>query len=1018
MIHQATESGSFRVEVAATSGRGTYQLVVDGVSVVERAPEVIGISPDPGQWLRDFPDVFRVTFSEQIAVDSVQADSLTVNDEPAVGVRVDGRVVEYQLATPAETVDGLYSVRLRAGGVRDLQGGSLAADFPSSFELDQAGPRILQTYWNGEPLPDTKRFLPGSLEFTADLSEDLFLLASARRGPLSPGADDVLLVNRANDSRLPADFVEYDPEEDRFTAHNRIEEGNYSLQLLAGPGAFEDRAGNALDGEPLGTSIDNTPTGDGAAGGDYRLDFVVDADVQSPNPFVREKPWASLISRSLDNRGFIHSATDQDALRFHLQAGELLSARVEAMQDATLTAQLWGDDTLYGSGFSASPGAVIELLPTRIPVDGFYELRITADRPTYFDVDLTRNAASERSLGDTDEQNELAIDDSFVALGSGRLAVIGYSELELGYSQISNPDQFIDISAFGTGLDLGDDDEATIVSAVGNRLMSAGKLTVANNGGLISGSGQNLSFQNLRLPTPSIDAALFPYWDDLGANGGDVYYAEQQVNGINTLIVQWQDRPHFLAAGDATFQVQLFETGNVLARFVYSDIQFGDARFDYGGSATIGVQLGPDLAFPFSYGALDNLTPVPPDHPVYDGDVVELFLVPDVDQYTMDLQGRAGQRIDILLSGLAGSDFSTAQLDLLDAEGNVLAAAVSDPLGAPLDNADLAILGFVVPDSLSGLFKVRVSSLVSGQYSLVVGDAIAFETEPNDGPQDPLRVLAADEKLVGYLTESEDLDRFAVDVTAGQTLSIMARTLFDRPHETPVNSLDLALRVLDSNGVVRATADADSLDGKTAQLQVTTPETARWTIEVVSSSGEGEYVLHLVTAPRVTSVRLGSSQWTESFRAAIDPAQTLGYPLDTGTAQLATLPWSNLDRIYLSFDEELAGFDASDLSLVGGNGSDYSPQIESVTYANRQAVIAPSSFLPIDKLLLVVHDRVTDREGNRLDGEWQDGTSSFPSGDGVPGGAFHFRLNVAPGDANQSGGVSIVDLGLLRDSLG
>ena len=45
--------------------------------------------------------------------------------------------------------------------------------------------------------------------------------------------------------------------------------------------------------------------------------------------------------------------------------------------------------------------------------------------------------------------------------------------------------------------------------------MPAGAVTIGNNGGLLKGRDRNLYSQNLSLPAPDIDAALFPFWDDL-----------------------------------------------------------------------------------------------------------------------------------------------------------------------------------------------------------------------------------------------------------------------------------------------------------------------------------------------------------------------------------------------------------------------------------------------------------------------------------------------------------------------
>ncbi len=56
---------------------------------------------------------------------------------------------------------------------------------------------------------------------------------------------------------------------------------------------------------------------------------------------------------------------------------------------------------------------------------------------------------------------------------------------------------------------------------------------------------------------------------------------------------------------------------------------------------------------------------------------------------------------------------------------------------------------------------------------------------------------------------------------------------------------------------------------------------------------------------------------------------------------------------------------------------------------------------------------VTDQAGHSLDGEWTNGASAWPSGDGIPGGDFQFSFNVLPGDVNQDGIVNAQDLALL-----
>ena len=56
--------------------------------------------------------------------------------------------------------------------------------------------------------------------------------------------------------------------------------------------------------------------------------------------------------------------------------------------------------------------------------------------------------------------------------------------------------------------------------------------------------------------------------------------------------------------------------------------------------------------------------------------------------------------------------------------------------------------------------------------------------------------------------------------------------------------------------------------------------------------------------------------------------------------------------------------------------------------------------------MIDLSDSVQDATSNPLDGLWTNPTTlpevgdTFPSGDGTPGGAFQFRFNVLPGNAD------------------
>src|SRR5205814_8918585 len=67
-----------------------------------------------------------------------------------------------------------------------------------------------------------------------------------------------------------------------------------------------------------------------------------------------------------------------------------------------------------------------------------------------------------------------------------------------------------------------------------------------------------------------------------------------------------------------------------------------------------------------------------------------------------------------------------------------------------------------------------------------------------------------------------------------------------------------------------------------------------------------------------------------------------------------------------------------------------------------------------DKLRLVLASGAgavrSATDGQALDGEWADGTASFASGDGQPGGDFSYAFNTLPGGVTQSGAGNVTRL--------
>ena len=151
------------------------------------------------------------------------------------------------------------------------------------------------------------------------------------------------------------------------------------------------------------------------------------------------------------------------------------------------------------------------------------------------------------------------------------------------------------------------------------------------------------------------------------------------------------------------------------------------------------------------------------------------------------------------------------------------------------------------------------------------------------------------------------------------------------------------------------------------------------------------------------------SAWNPNFPAAN------GHSIPTGASQLDPLSWPGLDEIRIVFSEDV-NVQQGDLLVRGVNVPVYAIDGFSYDAATRTAIWTLAAPIDLDNVILELSDQVTDQSGAALDGEWTNGVSMFSSGDGVAGGAFEFRINVLPGDVNQTGSVFIDDVILVRNA--
>ncbi|GAA4451131.1 Ig-like domain-containing protein [Novipirellula rosea] len=275
-------------------------------------------------------------------------------------------------------------------------------------------------------------------------------------------------------------------------------------------------------------------------------------------------------------------------------------------------------------------------------------------------------------------------------------------------------------------------------------------------------------------------------------------------------------------------------------------------------------------------------------------------------------------------------------------------------------------------------------------------------------------VVASDEDFGQSLTYSiiagNELDDFAINPTTGQITTIGAIDYEETDPTFAANHrYDLTVRVTDNGNPSKSTE-------------------ATVTINVGDITDE--------YGPRVKSIRVNSTAWSDLFRdfvdydESIDPSsdpflsyrfndmQSLGYEIPKGANQAVTLPWINLNQIIVEFDEDVVELSKADFEIVGQAGLNKDlttgtiPTILDVSYnaTTRLATLTLNqSIQPALVEIKVLADGVTDSNGNKLDGEWSNDVSLGFSGDLTPGGDFSFRINVLPADFDKSTG-QLIDI--------
>lgn len=136
---------------------------------------------------------------------------------------------------------------------------------------------------------------------------------------------------------------------------------------------------------------------------------------------------------------------------------------------------------------------------------------------------------------------------------------------------------------------------------------SAGNFTqlyINSNGGLANSSWTTYSNQSLPRSSPTVIIA--PYWDDIYRRNGTIKYGTFGTAPNRHFVAAWTDTPRYSNNGKCTFQVVLYENGDI--RFRYSTSSVSCDGGSGNGSATVGIQESSSVYIQHSYNVSIDLT--------------------------------------------------------------------------------------------------------------------------------------------------------------------------------------------------------------------------------------------------------------------------------------------------------------------------------------------------------------------------------------------------------------------------
>ncbi len=130
-------------------------------------------------------------------------------------------------------------------------------------------------------------------------------------------------------------------------------------------------------------------------------------------------------------------------------------------------------------------------------------------------------------------------------------------------------------------------------------------ILVGDNGAIVFGATTGtIGFSNTAMSSAPANL-IAPFWDDMDTDTGGTYGQVFGTAPNRIYVVEWFDRPHYSNVGSATFEVLFYEGTNQIT-FQYQDVDFGNASYNNGASATVGIR-GATIQYSYNAAALSDL---------------------------------------------------------------------------------------------------------------------------------------------------------------------------------------------------------------------------------------------------------------------------------------------------------------------------------------------------------------------------------------------------------------------------